>query len=254
MVEEGSDMNTFVLITAVSSLVLMGFGWFLSGKTIRENGKRHPVYFLYLSVTVLMAVAVRYHQYMQPEDPLGIAVLKCCASLPSVLLGLRGFLMEKNRFDLILLIAIVFGMFADIAINLNMTLGGILFLIGHLLYDVAFVRERRPSGRQYLVWLILYLAAFMILFSVRNRVATFLFLFALVYFLILTSTIAFSYPLSRIIFVSAVVFAISDCFLVYNMIADSNMILKTIALVIYYFSVLLYGVAIWEISYPHDRM
>ena len=247
-------MSIFVLLTAVSSLALMGLGWFLSGKTVRENGKRLPVYLLYLLVTVLMAVAVRYHQYVQSEDSLGIAVLKCCASLPSVLLGLRGFLMEKNRFDLILLIALVFGMFADVMINLNMTVGGVLFLIGHLLYDVAFIREKRPSGKQYLVWLIMYLIAFIILFTVRNKVNMTLFLFSLVYFLILTSTVSFSFRLSRIIFIAAVVFAISDCFLVYNMIVDSNMILKTIALLIYYFSVLLYGVAIWEISYPHDRL
>lgn len=247
-------MSIFVLIAAASFLILMGLGWLLSGKTVRENGKRLPVYLLYLLVSVLAAVAVRYHQSTDPADSLGVAVLKCCASLPSVLLGLRGFLMERNRFDLILLIAMIFGMFADIAINLNMTLGGILFLIGHLLYDVAFIREKRLSGKQYLVWLILYLIAFAILFSVRNRVALKLFLFALVYFLILTSTVAFSYPLSRIVFTAAVVFAVSDCFLVYNILADSDVFLKTVALLIYYFSVLLYGVAIWEISYPHDRI
>lgn len=162
--------------------------------------------------------------------------------------------MEKNRFDRILLIAIVFGMFADIAINLNTTVGGILFLLGHLLYDLAFIKEKKPSGKQYLLWSFLYAIALIILFSIRNSVNTTLFLFSLVYFLVLTSTVAFSLPLSRIIFISAVVFALSDCFLVYNMLADSNMILKTLALLIYYFSVLLYGVAIWEISYPHERI
>ncbi len=247
-------MSIFVLIAAASFLILMGLGWLLSGKIVRENGKRLPVYLLYLLVTILTAVAVRYHQSVQPGDALGTAVLKCCASLPSVLLGLRGFLMERNRFDLILLIAMTFGMVADVAINLNMTLGGILFLIGHLLYDVAFIREKKPSGKQYLVWLILYLIAFAVLFSVKDRVALKLFLFALVYFLILTSTVVFSYPLSRIVFTAAVVFAVSDCFLVYNVLADSDVFLKTVALLIYYFSVLLYGVAIWEISYPHDRI
>lgn len=247
-------MSLFVPVIAFLSLILTGFGWIHSAKVVRENGRRLPVYLLYLAVTVFTAIFVRYLQATRPDERLGVAVLKFCASLPSVLLGLRGFLMEKNRFDLILLIAIVFGMFADIVINLNTTVGGILFLVGHLLYDVAFLREKKPSGRQYLLWGFLYLIAAIVLFSVRDRVNMTLFLFSLVYFLILTSTVAFSLSLSRIIFVSAVVFALSDCFLVYNMLADSNMILRTLALLIYYFSVLLYGVAIWEISYPHDRI
>ncbi len=247
-------MDPFVLIVALISLFLMVLGWIFSGRVIRENGRRLPVYLLYLIATVMAAVSVRYLQAVRPDERLGVAVLKGCASLPSVLLALRGFLMEKNRFDRILLIAIVFGMFADIAINLNTTVGGILFLLGHLLYDLAFIKEKKPSGKQYLLWGFLYAIALIILFSIRNSVNTTLFLFSLVYFLVLTSTVAFSLPLSRIIFISAVVFALSDCFLVYNMLADSNMILKTLALLIYYFSVLLYGVAIWEISYPHERI
>jgi len=205
-------------------------------------------------MTVVATLSCRYLQYIQPDNKLGGAILKFCASAPSVVLALRGFLYEKNRFDFTVLSAIMIGLISDIVINLNLKAGAALFALGHIIYDVAFIREKRPSGKQILLWILLSIMGGVAVFTLRNRVSSFsLVIFGAIYQCVLVSTVVFSFNMKKIIFTAACIFAVSDVFLIYNMLAHSPFLLTLLSLIIYYISLLAYGIAIWEISYPNDR-
>ena len=66
-------MDPFVLIVALISLFLMVLGWIFSGRVIRENGRRLPVYLLYLIATVMAAVSVRCLQAVRPAGTAGFS-------------------------------------------------------------------------------------------------------------------------------------------------------------------------------------
>ena len=56
----------------------------------------------------------------------------------------------------------------------------------------------------------------------------------------------FSWSLNRLIFAAAAVFVLSDCFMVLNNVMNAGMFLKILALLVYYGSLLLYGIVIWK--------
>lgn len=126
-------MIVFLELTAV--LPTMAACWKYMDRVIKEKKDRTVLYLFFVMITMVYGISVRFYQGAYPEDLFGAAVLKFCASLPSVILGLKGYLMEKNRFDLLIVIALITGLLADVSINLNMIAGATLFGIGHLLYD-----------------------------------------------------------------------------------------------------------------------
>lgn len=248
-------MNMYVICVAAVSLAVTLTGWIISGKAVNDGVRRWPVYLLYFLNTVVTAVLLRQYQETEGALTVYVALLKFCASLPSVLLALRGYLMEKNRFDLKIVIAMAFCLLADVTINIALVAGGTVFAIAHVLFAEAFISEHKPSGKQILAWIIGIIIEAVILYLIRDKVGSVgMYIFALVYLAIMLSTVILSYPLNKLVFASAVVFAVSDCFLITNMAIPSTPFMRLMALLIYYISLHLYGIAVWEISYPHERI
>ncbi|MBR3227862.1 MAG: hypothetical protein IKF68_04890 [Erysipelotrichaceae bacterium] len=217
--------------------------------SIRRDANRRRIFVIYALITALAAVAVRCFQQSYP-DALGTGVfLKFSASLPSVLFAFKGYRNCKTLFALFILLAIILGMIADIVINISFAAGGLFFLVGHLLYDVAFIKEKRPSKRQLILWLILTALMVIPLYIFRERIGSLFYgIGALVYIAILISTVVFSYSLDRMIFAAAMIFAFSDCFMIVNILTDGALIMRILALLVYYISLLLYGTALWKRS------
>ncbi len=244
-------MNMIVYLICAACFVADIIGWKYSESIIRGHRSPLPLFVLFLSVTVFSAAAVRYVQAVSPDNLIGTALLKFSASLPTVLIAVRGYQSERNRFDFILLLAISFCLLADVSINLSIIAGGGLFAAGHLLFDAAFISEKKPSRKQITVWLAASLLGAACIFMVRDKMPGLLFcILAAAYLSILISTIVFSFPLPRIIFCSALVFAFSDIFMVFNILNDGSMLMKFMALLVYYISLFLYGAAIWQINHP----
>lgn len=86
-----------------------------------------------------------------PADLLHGALLKFAASLPCLTLALHQYLYDRNQFGRMIVLAMVFAMAADIAINISTPAGVILFGICHILFDIAFVKQQRPDRRALLL-------------------------------------------------------------------------------------------------------
>ncbi len=135
-------MNTLVLILTAVSLFLNIAAWIAARKQMIRSDA--ALFVSFLIPVCFSAFAVRYVQNAYPLDLSGAAILKFCASLATVLYALNGYLNHRSRFSMIIVIAIIFGLIADVCINLNFVIGGAAFAIGHLLYDFAFVMKQRP--------------------------------------------------------------------------------------------------------------
>lgn len=223
--------------------------WFYSDRVSRDKQAVTRALEPFALVTVLAAITVRYSQWKDPDLLFQAALLKFCASLPSVLYAYKGYWLRKSRFGLIIVLAILLGLIADISINLNFMIGGAFFLAGHLLYDVAFLQEKKPSRKQVILWLILTALMIIPLYIFREKIGSFANAAGgLLYISILISTVVFSWSLDKMVFAAALIFALSDCFLVFNMLTDSTMIMQILALLVYYGSLLLYGAVLWKRS------
>ena len=248
-------MNQFVITVAIADMAIL-FGAWLLGRHIHQTGKpQWPLYLLYALLAVVGAVAARHQGITYPDQHLGLAIMKLCASLPAVVLGLQGFLREKNHFDLIILLAIAFGLMGDVSINLSLYAGMFFYAIGHGLYDVAFITEKRPVRRQLVVLGVcsVLLAALLVVFydKVGSPVA---FVCQLLYLILLASTVIFAVHLPKIIVIGAMVFALSDAMLILNIIVPMGLVYNTISLAVYYLAMVIYGIAIWEVAHPARAM
>ena len=86
------------IITLITDLILLVLArsW---GNTLTETEKsRKPLYFFYLVLVVLSAIAVRYVGVHYPGQRFAPTAMKSGASLPALALGLQGFLHEKRWF------------------------------------------------------------------------------------------------------------------------------------------------------------
>ncbi|MDO5439702.1 MAG: lysoplasmalogenase family protein [Erysipelotrichaceae bacterium] len=239
----GFALGTSLVLSACSLVT-----YFKSGKPA-GGGKRsyRKVFAVYAVITVLAAIAVRVFQQQRPDELFYGAGLKFTASLPPFLYALKGCQLQKTRFGLYILLAIVPGMFADIAINIGFAVGGVFFLVGHLLYDFAFQNDRRPSRKQVLLWLALSVLMILPVFLFREKIgSTLTAVGTLIYISILISTVVFSFRLDKMIFTAAVIFALSDCFMICNIVTNGPMLLRILALLVYYGSLLLYGAVLWK--------
>ncbi len=166
-----------------------------------------------------------------------------------MLYAYRGYQLHRTRFGLIITLAIVLGLIADVTINISFLAGGAVFLIGHLLYDIAFFSEKRPSRNEVILWFALTALAAIPMYLFRSRFDSLLNAAGpFVYISILISTVVFSWSHGKMIFAAALIFALSDCFMVINMLISSNIFLKILALLVYYGSLLLYGTVLWQRS------
>ena len=159
---------------------------------------------VHLCICLIAAFCVCFLQSKTPNDTFGIALLKSCASLPTVLLAYEGYRIERNIFDRFLLIAILIGMAADVFINMSAAAGAILFDIGHIVYMHAFIKEKRPSSKQ------VFLGVFIS------------------------------------VFIASLIFALSDILLIINILIRPGFLASLFSLCVYYLSLILYGVSIWE--------
>ncbi len=76
----------------------------------------------------------------------------------------------------------------------------------------------------------------------------------IIYFSVLISTVVFSFRLPKIIFAAAVIFAFSDLFMFFNMFSGGTIVMLILALLVYYFSLFLYGWGVWRINHPGERI
>ena len=88
----------------------------------------------------------------------------------------------------------------------------------------------------------------------RFRLNTLLSFFgAWAYFLILISPVVFSHSFEQLVFAAAAIFAVSDRFMILNIVMNSSMPLKILALLVYYGSLPLYGTVLWKRNYTAER-
>jgi hypothetical protein len=240
-------MNLFFVTAALILLICSVLTYFYSFRLSGLPGPRLKVFLLYAVITAASAVAVRLFQAENPDHLAGGAMLKFCASLPSVLYALRGYQLRKTKFGFFVLLAIILGMVADVSINLSFLAGGAFFLVGHLLYDFAFLSVSKPSKKQIVLWLILTALMIIPLYIFRAKIGSPAYAaVGLVYISILISTVVFSWSLDKMIFAAAAIFAVSDCFMVINILTDGSTLMKILALLVYYGSLLLYGAVLWK--------
>ena len=239
-------MNALFILSTAALLVSSCLTYVYSNRTVSKGSWRKALV-LYALISLLAAIAVRYFQAVRPDDLFKGAVLKFCASLPSVLFAFKAYSLKKTRFSFLIVCAIVLGLIADISINLSFFIGGAIFLVGHLFYDIAFVTEKRPGTKQIILWLGLSALVVIPLYLFREKIGSLgNAAGGLLYISLLISTVIFAYPLGTMCFMAALIFALSDGFMIVNIVTNGSMFMKILALAVYYGALLIYGALLWK--------
>ncbi|MBR3358908.1 MAG: hypothetical protein IKG46_13900 [Solobacterium sp.] len=246
-------MKFSIVMVCAASLAAVILAWNFTDRIYEKRKSPIPLYLFYFLICAVDTVVLRLFQEKYPADILNAGLLKFSASLPCVTYALHNYLYEKNRFSRLIVIAMFIAMAADIAINSSVAAGAVLFGICHILFVIAFIREKLPVRREVLIWLVLSVTAGILLTLIRDRIgSTMLYLTAVCYIAILISTCVFSFRMPRIIWLSAMVFALSDIMLVGNNAFNESLIMRIAALLVYYVSLLMYGTAIQTTVYPEE--
>ncbi|MBQ6216992.1 MAG: hypothetical protein IJK53_06355 [Erysipelotrichaceae bacterium] len=240
-------MRAFSIIVFLCTLSASYLAYRYAGHTIKNRKPKLPVIANHLCICLIAAFCVRFLQSKTPNDTFGIALLKSCASLPTVLLAYEGYRIERNTFDRFLLIAILIGMAADVFINMSAAAGAILFGIGHIVYMHAFIKEKRPSSQQVFLGVFISIFIAIPLFLLRSHLNSIaMYLIAWIYLSVLSFTTVFSFNMRRIVFIASLIFVLSDILLIINILIRPGFLASLFSLCVYYLSLILYGVSIWE--------
>ena len=154
-------------------------------------------------------------------------------------------------YQIVLVIGIIFSCLADALPNLDFKVFVALFLMGHLMYIVAFYFVKKFSYLDIIFSLIIFVfSASIILFvPIFNFYQDSIKYLCLIYALVLSVVVGKSFsnlrlfkePLTIVMFIGSIMFYISDFALFFNMFTAHSIILDVLCLSFYYPSVMIFS-------------
>ena len=172
------------------------------------------------------------------ETSLLTVVLKMLAGVPVFVMALGMARRCKDGLHRLMAAAMGCYMAANAIINVSLRWGICVYLVGHILLIIAFVREHRPTKLQYIAWPIVSAVFVAELFLFRQYIPADLLSFGCVYTVLMAAMLVASVPVSSRLRVGTLSFALANELLVLTFIANS-FVLESAELLIYYIAVLI---------------
>lgn len=170
--------------------------------------------------------------------------LKCGATAMAALVALLGCLKSGLPAHWVMLAGLVVCTIADGVLCVRFIEGGAVFVLGHILYMVAFCLMHRPGWQCAIVFLCLAGLSVAVMTRVRavpgNQRAL-----ILAYAMILCLMVALASVQAPLFFAGAVLFAISDVLLGCLSIARRKTQIDYLSLALYYLGQFLFGLAVF---------
>lgn len=167
--------------------------------------------------------------------------LKFSMSFIPFVLSYFGWKNHRNVLGLYVTEGLLLCCIADAVINLQLIVGIVLYMLGHLCFIVGFIKIRKPHFIQYVLWIVTALTISLLLWFVPEKPAQ-IKIAAIVYTLFMTAMVSFSYCGSMRIFLGGIIFGLSDILLMISMALGINDgIFHIFSLGIYYLGVLMFA-------------
>lgn len=170
--------------------------------------------------------------------------LKCGATSMAALVALLGCLRCGSPAHWVMLAGIIVCTVADGVLCVRFIEGGALFVLGHILYMVAFCLMRRPIWQCAIVFLCLMALAAAALTRVRNLLGR-NYVLILIYAVILCLMVALASVQAPLYFVGAVLFALSDILLGCLSLTRWKTQVDYLSLALYYLGQFIFGLAVF---------
>ncbi len=228
-----------LLWTLVALIVLLVF------VVIRGNIRRKEhIFHARRAFVSLMLIFFVIQQVLSNFFPWGVLTIVICQGICSVSAALISFfawLRKKDRYTLMLLIAMLFWTAGD---SLSRSVTGastVCFGLGHLILAVAFFLECRPNRRQYLI--LACSAALILAVEFINPRSAVEMVFSTVYGLLAVTMVVFSASTGRANLAGGLLFLLSDLLLILIKPVSGNTVLAILTVGCYYASVAVFSSA-----------
>ena len=169
--------------------------------------------------------------------------LKCGATAMAALVALLGCLKSGNPAHWVILAGLIVCTIADGVLCVHFIEGGAIFVLGHVLYMVAFCLMRRPNWQCAIVFLCLMGLSIAALTHVRAMLGN-KYVLILAYAMILCLMVSLASIQEPLFFVGAVLFAVSDILLGCLSITRWKTQMDYFSLGLYYLGQFLIGLAV----------
>ena len=207
------------------------------------NSRKAPVILL-SAMTILFFLEEAVVSFL-PGSRLPLALLKGLTSLCPALLCLLGTLRSPSRLHIGLSLALLLCLIGDIAINLSMLAGMVLFALAHVMLCAVFFHAQPPVRWQLALWIGLDALFIALAFAFRSRAGALL-LPAMGYIFVLCAMLTLALRQRPLLAVGAFVFALSDFLLARNAVMTRTPLTHLISLGVYYVAVGLIAMAPWH--------
>ena len=169
--------------------------------------------------------------------------LKCGATAMAALVALLGCLKSGLPAHWVILAGLIVCTIADGVLCVRFIEGGAIFVLGHVLYMVAFCLMRRPNWQCAIVFLCLLGLTVAALTRIRSLLGS-KYVLILAYAMILCLMVSLASIQAPLFFVGAVLFAVSDILLGCLSFARWKTQMDYISLAMYYLGQFLIGLAV----------
>ena len=142
----------------------------------------------------------------------------------------------------------------DVTINLSFVAGMIFFGLGHMVFLVAFLKDKKPGKKQFAVLIPLVAVLLFIEYQLREALGN-LCVPIMIYTALVLSMAVFSSLHSKGIMAGGILFAMSDLLLVIKLAMGSPMLISFVSLFVYYLAMALLTGAVYKNSRvaPQER-
>ena len=203
---------------------------------------------LYVICAAFAAMCILYLTFQRIKKTAGHSktleiALKCGATSMAALVALLGCLKSGVPAHWAMLAGLIVCTLADGVLCVRFIEGGALFVLGHILYMVAFCLMQRPNRQCVIVFLCLMALAAVAITRVRSLLGR-NYVLVLIYAMILCLMVALASVQAPLYFAGAVLFAISDILLGCISITRWKTQMDYISLAFYYLGQFVFGLAV----------
>ncbi|MBQ6478782.1 MAG: hypothetical protein IJI44_05360 [Erysipelotrichaceae bacterium] len=202
-------------------------GWIPQGRKYRA------LPFLCVFTIFLLFIIMEFYKALFPESKNLVLYFKLIIGLISVAISLIGYLHNKNRLVLMIMISLIILMFADTVMTVNMLMGAFLHISAYLTLSYGFIQEEKPDRKQIAICFVLSLIGVVLLSYIKGEYGI-LRIVAMLYLCAAILMVTTSFALPRRTFMGALLLFLSGILLMNNEINGTTFLSHIISLGTYY--------------------
>ena len=203
---------------------------------IPQNDKYRGLPTLCVYSIFLLFLIMEFYAQLLPYNKGILLIFKLVIGLISVFIAYYGYIRNKAKLSLWIMIGLASLTVADVSMSINAMVGPIFHIIAYLVLAYAYYKDEKPEKLQVIISSLISLIAIGFIMSIKGEYGI-LRVYAIVYLVSVGMVLSGSMNQSRVVLIGSILLALSGLLFMYNTINGTTFVSHIISLGTYYAAV-----------------